>query len=124
MIATRKELDELLRGQHGHPHGFLGMHPLTHHGRAGVVVRAFVQDAVTCEVVDYSHDPELRYPMEKLDPMGLFETFNPDRKEVLRYRLPGPKPCGAGLPGSFHPKGPDCCWKQPRPFPDPPLPRA
>ena len=87
MIATRKELDELLRGQHGHPHGFLGMHPLTHHGRAGVVVRAFVQDAVTCEVVDYSHDPELRYPMEKLDPMGLFETFIPDRKEVFRYRL-------------------------------------
>ncbi|MBI5388213.1 MAG: 1,4-alpha-glucan branching protein GlgB [Verrucomicrobia bacterium] len=87
MIATRKELDSLLRGQHGHPHGFLGMHPVTHQGQRGVVVRALVQDARTCDVVDFHRDPELRYPMERLDALGCFEVFIPDRAEVFRYRL-------------------------------------
>ena len=52
MIATRKELDEFLRGQTAQPHELLGMHPITHNGQRGLVVRAFVQDANSCEVVD------------------------------------------------------------------------
>ena len=87
MIATRKELDEFLKGQHGQPHALLGMHPVTHNGQRGLVVRAFVQDAKTCEVVDDRAKPEKRYPMEKLDPLGFFETFIADQAEVFRYRL-------------------------------------
>src|SRR5262245_34921834 len=87
MIATRKELDALLRGQHGQPHGLLGMHPVTLEGRRGLVVRAFLQDARSCEVVDVQSEPELRYPMEKLDPLGFFEGFITERTEVFRYRL-------------------------------------
>jgi len=87
MIATAKEMEALLHGRHGHPHGLLGMHPATHQGRRGLVVRAFVQDARTCEVVDYRHEPEQRFPMETLDSLGFFETFIADRTEVFRYRL-------------------------------------
>ena len=83
MIATKKELDSLLQGQNAQPHRLLGMHPLTHQGRRGLVVRAFLQDGRACEVVDYQHEPELRYPMEKIHALGLFETFIPDRTEVF-----------------------------------------
>ena len=70
MIATRKELEALLNGQHGQPHSLLGMHPITHQGRPGLVVRAFVQDARTCEAVDCQNEPGRRYPMEQLEARG------------------------------------------------------
>ena len=70
MIATRKELEALLNGQHGQPHSLLGMHPITHDGRRGVVVRAFVQDARSCDVVEWQNGAERRYPMEQLDALG------------------------------------------------------
>src|SRR6266542_2738367 len=87
MIATRKEIEALLNGQHGQPHSLLGMHPATHQSRRGLVVRALVQDARSCEVVDYRNEPEQRYPMEQLDALGVFETFINERTEVFRYRL-------------------------------------
>ncbi len=87
MLVSRKELDDLLRSQNAQPHAVLGMHPITHNGQRGVVVRALVQDAKSCEVVDGVSNPEKRYPMEKLDGAGFFETFILDCAEVFRYRL-------------------------------------
>jgi 1,4-alpha-glucan branching enzyme len=87
MITTKKELDALLAGQLGQPHALLGMHPHTQDGRRGLVVRALVQDAVDCEVVDYTREPEARYPMGKHHPLGFFEAFLGDRQEVFPYRL-------------------------------------
>src|SRR5262245_32251849 len=87
MIATRKELEALLNGQHGQPHSFLGMHPITHHGRRGLVVRALVQDARSCDVVDCQSESEQRCPMEQFEGLGFFETFIDERTEVFRYRL-------------------------------------
>src|SRR5206468_4717743 len=87
MIATQQELEALLNGQHGQPHSLLGMHPITHEGRRGLVARAFVQDARSCEVVDCQNEPGRRYPMEKLEALGFFETFIDERTEVFRYRL-------------------------------------
>jgi len=87
MIAARKELEALLSGQHGQPHSLLGMHPITHDGRRGLVVRALVQDAGSCDVVDCLHEPERRYPMEQLEALGIFETFIDGRTDVFRYRL-------------------------------------
>ena len=55
--------------------------------KRGLVARAFVHDAVTCEVVDCQHETERRYPMEKIEPLGLFEIFIPDRDQVFPYRL-------------------------------------
>src|SRR5436309_10194510 len=87
MIATQQELEALLNGQHGQPHSLLGMHPITHEGRRGLVARTFVQDARTCELVDCQNEPERRYPMEKFEALGFFETFIDERIEVFRYRL-------------------------------------
>jgi len=87
MIITKKELDLLLAGQTAQPHAVLGMHPVTHQGKRGLVVRVLLQDALTCDVVDHQHDPELRFPMEKINEFGVFEVFIPDRPEVFRYRL-------------------------------------
>jgi len=87
MIAARKELEALLNGQHGQPHSLLGMHPITHQGRSGLVARALVQDARTCDVVDCGHEPERRYPMEQIESLGIFETFIDGRTDVFRYRL-------------------------------------
>jgi 1,4-alpha-glucan branching enzyme len=63
------------------------MHPVAKNGQRGLVVRAFLQDAKSCEVVDDRAKPEKRHPMEKLDPLGLFEVFIPGSEEVFRYRL-------------------------------------
>ena len=87
MIADRNELDALLQGRHGDPHALLGMHPVKHQDQQGVVVRALVRDAVTCEVVDGEHEPERRYLMQKFEGLEFFETFIPDRPQVFRYQL-------------------------------------
>jgi 1,4-alpha-glucan branching enzyme len=87
MIATKKELNSLLLGQNAQPHGLLGMHPITHQGKLGVVVRALLQDAAACEVVVDEAGQEKRVPMEQVDALGFFETFLPDRPEVCRYSL-------------------------------------
>ena len=58
MITTKKELDALLNGQLGQPHALLGMHPHTQDGKHGLVVRAFIQDAMDCEIVDHASEPE------------------------------------------------------------------
>ena len=77
MIITKKDLDQLLNCQSAQPHALLGMHGITHEGRRGLVVRALIQDAVTCEVVDPQAEPELRFPMEKINALGVFEGFIP-----------------------------------------------
>ena len=87
MITTRKDLDALLKGQLGQPHALLGMHPHTQDGNRGLVVRALIQDAVTCEIVDPAGDPEVRYPMGKHHDLGFFEAFIDDRREVFSYQL-------------------------------------
>lgn len=65
------------------------MHPVRARGRkkACLTVRTLIQGAVTCEVVDYSNDPEVRYPMKKVAPEGFFEVEIKDRTEPFRYRL-------------------------------------
>jgi 1,4-alpha-glucan branching enzyme len=87
MIITKKELDSLLNGQNAQPHALLGMHPLTRDGKRGVVVRALLQDAVCCEAIKTDGETEHRFKMEKIDPLGFFETFIPDQPDVFRYRL-------------------------------------
>jgi 1,4-alpha-glucan branching enzyme len=87
MILPQKDIDLLLSGQCAQPHSLLGMHPVTHQGKSGVVVRALLQDALSCEVVDPRSQPEVRFPMEKTNAAGLFEVFIAARPEVFGYRL-------------------------------------
>jgi 1,4-alpha-glucan branching enzyme len=87
MLLSPKDLDALLQARHANPHSVLGMHPVTHQGRKGLVVRALLQSTNTCAVVDYQSEQKTSYPMVKINPLGLFETFIPDREKVFRYRF-------------------------------------
>lgn len=81
MIINKTALESFLTATQYHPHEWLGMHPT----EKGIVVRAFLQDAVTCEVVDIAGDT--RYPLKKIDANNFFEGLIKDRKEVFKYRL-------------------------------------
>jgi len=63
------------------------MHPCHHDGQDGVVVRAFLRDTQTCEVVDVQSKPERRFAMQKLDELGFFEAFIPGDGKVFKYNL-------------------------------------
>ena len=63
------------------------MHKLVNGNGTGLCVRAFLQDAVSCEVVDPSDPEGQRYPLERLTEDGFFEGLIPDRKESFLYRL-------------------------------------
>ncbi len=63
------------------------MHPVRVKGRNRVVVRAFVDDAKTCEVVDVGSEAGPRYPLERLSPDGFFEGLIEGREAIFPYRL-------------------------------------
>ena len=52
VIIPANELHAFLGNHQANPHGWLGMHPLTHQGVDGVVVRAFVRAARRQERTD------------------------------------------------------------------------
>ncbi len=87
MIISESELNSLLSARNSHPHTFLGLHSCEYEGKAGLVARAFVMDAVTCEVVHLEKQPEQRFVMKCLDDSGFFEGFIPRLKKAFRYRL-------------------------------------
>lgn len=87
MIVADKDLKALLHARHSQPHAVLGMHSLARGGKRGVVCRAFLADAVSCEVVDIESADGQRYPMQKLDPGGFFEGFIQGREKPFNYRL-------------------------------------
>lgn len=81
MILSKDEQSRLVSALHHHPHELLGMHPY----KKGLVVRAFLQDAVSCEVVDIQSDE--RYPLKRVAKEGLFEGQPGKREKVFPYRL-------------------------------------
>ncbi|MCC5841894.1 MAG: 1,4-alpha-glucan branching protein GlgB [Opitutales bacterium] len=85
MIISKDDLANLLNARHWQPHSILGLHPLKQKGKARLVGRALLRDAVTCEVVDLKTDE--RFPLKKIADEGLFEGLIGNRTEVFRYRL-------------------------------------
>lgn len=82
---TQTEIDSLLEACNSHPHALLGNHPAPGKKGAGRrIVRAFLQDAISCEVVDVETDQ--RFPLRRLRAEGLFEGLV-DRPEYFPYRL-------------------------------------
>ena len=68
----------------------LGAHPATIDGKQGVIVRCFVLDAVSVDVVVLDAGKETqRVPMDSADPSGFFHAFIPYGKgiETFFYRL-------------------------------------
>ena len=87
MIISKSEIDSLLSARNSNPHSYLGLHPCEVDGKSGLVARAFVRDAVTCEVVRIQKTAEKRYPLEQLDDAGFFEGFISSLKKPFKYRL-------------------------------------
>ena len=75
MLITKKELERFTNSKVSQPHGVLGMHSVKKKGKSGVVVRAFLSNAVSCEIVDIEQENSPRYPMKKLTDDGFFEGF-------------------------------------------------
>jgi 1,4-alpha-glucan branching enzyme len=87
VILSPSDLQALLAATHSAPHSVLGMHPTVRQRSQGVVVRALLRGAVSCEVVDLDAAAPTSHPLERLAPEGLFEGFIPKRKTVFRYQL-------------------------------------
>jgi 1,4-alpha-glucan branching enzyme len=86
VIIPPRELEAFLYNHQADPHGWLGMHSVAFKRRKGVVARAFVRGAVTCELIDLDAPGAPSHPMELLAPEGFFELFLPKRT-VFRYQL-------------------------------------
>lgn len=83
MIISSNELDSILNAHNAYPHDFLGMHEVMEGKKSkGVVVRAYLKDAQSCDVVN--RDTGERFSLEKLDLSGFFEEFFP-KKKLFRY---------------------------------------
>src|ERR1019366_7692293 len=53
----------------------------------GLVVRALLRDAVSCEVVLVDDAPPGVFPMKHRAPEGIFEVFMPKRPAICGYEL-------------------------------------
>lgn len=81
MILQKEAYQRVIEARHHHPHEVLGMHP----AKGGLVVRAYLQDARSCEVVDVATDE--RFPLAELPVPGFFEGLVKGRKACFPYRL-------------------------------------
>ncbi len=93
MLLTAAELASFAQATCSEPHSLLGMHKV----KSGLVVRAFLRDAVTCAVVEIDGPAkkgasseagaEKLHPMERVSEDGLFEVVIPRRKAFFAYQL-------------------------------------
>jgi len=84
----KTRLAQLLKAKEREPHAILGMHPVKSGGKKGVVTRAFIQNAKSCEIVILKNEAEeKRIPLKKIDDAGFFEGFTDAIKTVSPYRI-------------------------------------
>ncbi len=78
---------QLIDGTHPNPAAVLGPHEVTAGGRPAVAVRAFLPDSTQAWVVDAAHQ-EVRRPMRRIHPAGLYEVLCPAMNEKTpRYLI-------------------------------------
>ncbi len=85
MTLTTPQIESLINAREAQPHDVLGMHPARKGKTAGLAVRALVQGATGCDVVEVGGGKA--YPMTRLADAGLFEVFLPRRRKAFRYQL-------------------------------------
>ncbi len=83
MVISQDELKMITGARCALPHDFLGMHKC----RGGMVARAYLGDAKTCQLVDLRDEAKARFPMKRLDDSGFFEIFFPNKRKAFPYRL-------------------------------------
>jgi 1,4-alpha-glucan branching enzyme len=87
VIIPTTELKSFLDAENATPHSILGMHKMQIDGKDVLVVRAFLRDVRTCQVVDMA-DQSRRYEMYPLAPEGFFEVVISNHgSEPFGYRL-------------------------------------
>src|SRR3982750_2805824 len=85
MIAlSQDELMRLLRAEHWNPFSLLGPHSSTRDGQRVMVVRAFLPEASSVEIV-VNGDGE--QPMTRIHDEGLFEATIPETASPAGYEL-------------------------------------
>src|SRR5213080_3390151 len=85
MILTAKEVENLVDVQHRSPHTLLGAHPLS--DGSGLVVRAFLPDAVAVEIVPVHEKNRPGIKLNRLHEAGLFEGVTREANRVYAYDL-------------------------------------
>ena len=94
MLISKTDLSALLDAKHPSPHSVLGMHPVTYKRSKGVVARALLHGATTCEVIELDGKTPKAHAMTRLAPEGVFEVFIAKRAAVFRYQLRATYPSG------------------------------
>ncbi len=87
MKISNKAIQSITSVKSVQPHAVLGMHPHKKGKVSCLVVRAYVDDAKSCEVVDVANAEGPRYKLQRLTKDGFFEGIIEDRDEVFKYRL-------------------------------------
>ena len=87
VLTTKNDLDSIKNAKSQNPHGILGMHLIEDEGVTQIVVRAFVDDALSCEVVGSSESNGVCYPLNKVAEEGFFEGVIEGCESVFPYRL-------------------------------------
>src|SRR5213594_2179604 len=85
MILTPDELSSLVELKHQSPHELLGMHPLG--DGSGLVVRAFLPNAASVEVVPTVERKKTAFQLERIHNSGLFEGTTTAANRVYAYEL-------------------------------------
>ncbi len=83
MVIAKNEMESITSARCAVPHDFLGMHKC----KGGIVVRAYLNDAKTCHLIDLRDEDNVRYPMKRLDKSGFFEVFLPGKRKIFPYRF-------------------------------------
>lgn len=85
MILSQSELDSFLCAKNAHPHDRLGMHfYVLGDKEVGVVVRAYLQDAKFCYVIDINS--KKKYQLTKIDESGFFEVIIQNQR-IFEYKF-------------------------------------
>jgi 1,4-alpha-glucan branching enzyme len=84
MTLDQQAIRAVVEGEHGDPFAVLGPHRVQTPDGVAMAVRAIVPGAAAVRVLSADAPPS---PMERLHPVGFFETVLPDRREVFTYRL-------------------------------------
>ena len=82
----QREVETIVRGEHGDPFALLGPHTLTHDGGRAVVIRAFLPTASEVWVAPEGSAPS-PCRMDRIHPDGLFEAVFLESRAPFPYRL-------------------------------------
>ncbi len=83
MIISSDELKSIVSAKSAQPHDYLGMHKC----KGGIVVRAYIADAKSCQLVDLRDPMKSRFEMARLDDSGFYEVFLKGKRKIFPYRF-------------------------------------